>query len=195
MNSVYSIFMKRFCFLPQAALEMEACDMKEWIGVIGTLSGAIVGGVIAFIVSARQISHQRRLERQKRLIEKFEQIHEVFGEVSSQGTIWAASVLGNVGANLPINPEKLGGAVRLDHLRMLVDFYAPTLKPEVEAIGGAWAKVARLAVEAIAETQRTDAWKAQVAEIAAFIPNALTTQSNSARDKLSILVKDVINAA
>lgn len=170
---------------------MDANGIKDWIGVLGTLGGAIVGGVIAFYMSSRQQSHQLQLEREKRLIEKFEQIHEVFGEVSGHGITCAATVIANVGANQPIEPAKLDGMKRLDHLRMLVDFYAPSLKSEAEAIKTACGKAVRLAAEAISEAQRTPEWKSRVGMAAAEIPPELSAQCESARKKLSVLMESL----
>lgn len=170
---------------------MDASGIKDWIGVLGTLGGAIVGGVIAFYMSSRQQSHQRQLEREKRLIEKFEQIHEVFGEVTGHGITCAATVIANVGGNQPIDLAKFDGMKRLDHLRMLVDFYAPSLKAEAEAVKTGCGKAVRLAAEAISESQRTAEWKSRVGMAAAELPPELSSQCEAARKKLSVLMESL----
>jgi hypothetical protein len=66
---------------------------KDWTGVVGSLGGAVVGGSIALIVSSRQQSHQRKLDSEKRLLEKYEQLHKLFGQTSSEGALSAAALI------------------------------------------------------------------------------------------------------
>jgi len=165
--------------------------LDSWIGMIGTVLGIILGGGIALFGTYIQISHQRQLERKKRLLEKYEGIHELLGKIVDYISIWATNVFVNVAANINIDPEKLKSEVCLDHLQMLVDFYAPSLKPEVEAIGVIYKEVFILVTETFTEKNKTSAWKAKVGNLAASIPQKLVKHSDNAKSKLTALAGEL----
>jgi HAMP domain-containing protein len=134
-------------------------DLKAWIGVIGTLAGAIVGGAIALVVSSRQLRHQRALERQRRQLANFERIHKCASTVAHQAWILSTQVTANVGAGLPLRSEAFGEKMPSDELRMLVDFYASPLRTYAQRIEEQIQALGRTTAQAVATTNRSDEWK------------------------------------
>ena len=108
-------------------MPVELGAIKDWAGVVASLGGAVVGAVIAFVVSTRQSSHQRKIEREKRLLEKFEQLHTLLSKVATEAALCAATLIHRVSSNQEIDPATISGEASIDQLRMLVEFYAPTL--------------------------------------------------------------------
>jgi HAMP domain-containing protein len=163
-------------------------ELKDWIGVVGTLAGALAGGLIALIVSHRQFRHQRALEREKRQLANFEHIHRRLSMVADQAGILAAQLVAHVGGGPPFNMEALGEKVPIDELRMLVDFYAPGLRPEVEQVTERFLALGRSVAEAIATQRRTDEWKANIVVAATTASADVREASVTAKEKLRALV-------
>lgn len=163
-------------------------ELRDWIGVIGTLAGAVVGGVIAFFVSSRQLRHQRGLEREKRQVANFERIHRCLSTVAHQAGILGAQLVGNVGSGIPFKMEALGEKVPTDELRMLVDFYASSLRPEVQQIEERMLALGRAVAEAIATARQPDEWKTKVVLAATTASAEILNVSQAAKEKLRGLV-------
>jgi gas vesicle protein len=164
--------------------QAEMAEFKDWISVIGTLAGAVVGGVIGLLVAGRQLRHQHALEREKRQLANFERIHKCLSTLSDQAGILSAQVIANVGAGLPFNLEALGDKVSPDELSMLVDFYAPKLRPDIQQIEEHLLAVGRAAGEAIAASQRTDQWKTATILAATTASAEIRKLSGAAKEKL-----------
>lgn len=126
--------------------------MSQYLGIVGTLLGALVGGLIAVYVSRIQYSRQRRLESDKRKIEKLEQIYELFSRVSTYYEHTGMEYIDD-----KIKKSK-GEVIRerydlsqdghrkddFSKLKMLVSIYAPTASIDLDAIdkaGGLFATV------------------------------------------------------
>lgn len=56
---------------------------KEWIPIIGTLLGVLVGGFISSFTKWIELRHQIKQEDRKLIISKLEQLHEVLSEYLS----------------------------------------------------------------------------------------------------------------
>jgi len=167
-------------------------ELKDWVGVIGALTGAIVGGGIAFLVSGRQIKHQRALERERRNLAHFENIHKLLSKVAHQAGVMSTQVIGVLGYGTKMKTD--GEMFPIDELRMLVDFYAPTLRPEIEQIGQHWMKLALAIGETIMTQDRTEEWKTKTVLDATTASTDILKCSDIAKKKLNELVGRYTNA-
>ena len=100
--------------------------MDKWIGTVAALVGVLLGGLISYTTTSKQLQQQIRIERQRLDIEKMEELHTKLSrlELSYRTMDRAAS-----------NPaEKLEKEldIPIDRIKMLVGFYAPELNPDVE---------------------------------------------------------------
>ena len=75
---------------------------------------------------------------------------------------------------------------------MLVDFYAPSLRPDVKAITEQFAIVSRSVTEVILQQQRTDEWKTKTVEAAAMASIQITKLTQDAQTKLGNVVRGAI---
>jgi hypothetical protein len=100
-------------------------NLIPWIGVVGALAEAIVGGSIAFLNSRLQLREQRKRERNKLLLSKLEEIHEVLSQFreSYKGSIRERLLT----AHDTEKTEEDVPKVPLEKLKLLVGFYAPEL--------------------------------------------------------------------
>jgi len=99
-----------------------------WIGIIGTLCGALVGGGLALLNARLQFNQQVHRERQKLLLSKLEELHEVITKVQDSYEDFTLKTISNC---LQIEtPPKLKDAIGkapIERVRLLVSIYAPEL--------------------------------------------------------------------
>ena len=48
-------------------------NIKDFIGIIGTLAGVIIGGLITFFITYIQLRHQEKQNRKERKIKAYEE--------------------------------------------------------------------------------------------------------------------------
>jgi uncharacterized protein (DUF697 family) len=102
-----------------------------WIGVIGALVGAIIGGTIAFLNSFLQLREQRKRERNKLILSKLEETHEVLSKLR-EAYKWVIHerISKLYGKNIDQELQK----VPIERLKMLVGFYAPSLTDQLNML-------------------------------------------------------------
>ena len=140
-------------------------------------------------MSHRQFRHQRALEREKRQLANFEQIHRRLSTVADQAGILTAQLIAHVGGAPPFNMDALGEKVPIEELRMLVDFYAPGLHPETEQVVERFLALGRSVAEAIVTQRRTDEWKANTVVAATTASVDVRKAADAAKEKLRGLVR------
>lgn len=72
---------------------------KEWITLIGTLSGVIVGGVITNIVKFFEIRYQKNQDNLKIKLAKIEDLHQMLSDYVAE--------LPEYGTNILISKENI----------------------------------------------------------------------------------------
>ena len=167
--------------------------MGEWLGLIGALAGTATGGYITYRVATQQHRHEQKSEHQRRLIAACESIHELLSSISGQASSLNMGVLGDLGYNSPLKADILVEKVQLDRLRMLVDFYAPTLQIDVKSITDQFMIISRAVAETLLQEDRTDAWKTKTAESAVMASVELTKLAQAAQSKLGDLVRSELS--
>jgi hypothetical protein len=113
-------------------------NLIPWVGVIAALTGAIVGGGIATVISCLQLREQRLRERNKLILSKLEEIHEVLSQFREayRGSIHERLLTAHDAAE-PNQIEKSLSKVPIEKLQMLVGFYAPELKDYLHLVENA----------------------------------------------------------
>lgn len=169
-------------------------ELTDWVGIIGTLLGALAGGGIALLVSNRQYKYQRAMEREKRDLSNFENIHKLLTTTAHQAGILSTQVIGQIGYGTAFKADSLGGNVSTEELRMLVEFYAPSLKSEVDQIAERWLVLGRAVGEAIMTKERTEDWTTKTILAATLASSEILKLSEVAKKKLNDLVARYMHA-
>lgn len=99
--------------------------MEIMIGVLASLAGVIVGGVLQHMTSQRAIDRQHNWERSRLIHEKLELIAQVSTDAGSSLSGFYSSAIVAVESGERYNPEV---NIPFAKLEMLLDFYAPELK-------------------------------------------------------------------
>lgn len=168
--------------------------MGEWLGLIGALAGAAITGIITYFTAGQQYRNARQQEIDQRLIASFEEIHQLLTSVASLAATLNMRVIGDLGYNTPFKAESIKETAQLERLRMLVNFYAPTLNPDIEAVTEKYAVIIRAMSEVILKTDRNNDWKKRTLEASAVASIDLTKLAVEGQKKLAALVRPIVNS-
>jgi hypothetical protein len=163
--------------------------MNEWLGLIGALAGTAIGGSVTYKVADQKHAFERAAEKERRLITACESIHGLLSDIASQASTLNMGVIGDLGYDSPLKGDILKEKVQLDRLRMLVDFYTPSLSADVKAISDQFAIVSRTVAEVFLQKSRNDEWKSKTVESAVFASLEITKLAQAAQEKLGQLVQ------
>jgi gas vesicle protein len=110
--------------------------MSAWIGIIGTVIGAIVGGGLALLNAHLQTRRQVQQERRKLILSKLEELHEAISYYRREHQENLLLVLTMPeGPNSETSQEsKERRNLSMERIQMLVGFYAPELSKYLEKI-------------------------------------------------------------
>lgn len=105
---------------------------KEWITLIGTISGVLAGGGITSFVKYFELKHQRKQENRKILLTKLEELHQSISNFVSILPEYGYEVLLSNESEQPMSPAKYTEIVAkiykpLSQPNTLLHIYAPEL--------------------------------------------------------------------
>lgn len=163
--------------------------MEIWVGLIGALAGIALGGFITYRVASQQRQHERQTESERRLITACESIHELLSQISEQASMLSMGVVGDLGYGTKLKGNILKDKVQLNRLRMLVDFYTPSLQSDIESIVNQFTIISRAVTETILQMERKNSWKSKTVESTALASVELTKLSQAAQSKLADIVR------
>ena len=105
--------------------------MSLWLLIIATLGGTLLGGVIGLINTRMQSGIMIRRERQKLILGKLEELHEVLSQFRMGYGDLSLLASSNAAIEALI---KRHAAIPREKLRMLVGFYAPELRAKLNNV-------------------------------------------------------------
>lgn len=163
--------------------------MGEWLGLVGALAGTAVGGFVTYKVAGQKNAHERKAERDRRLITACEAIHELLAALSHQTGSLSLGVIGDLGYGAKFNADRFKEKIQLDRLRMMVDFYMPALQRDIELIQVEFGIVGRAVAEVILQKERTDEWKNETVKSAMAANQRMGALSLAAQEKLAAVFR------
>ena len=99
-------------------------------------------------------------------------------------------VIGDIGYSSPLKGDILKEKVELDRLRMLVDFYAPSIQNDVKKISDNFAVIGKAAAEVLLKKERGDEWKTKTVGDAAIAAIEISKQAKAAQQTLAAMVRE-----
>lgn len=166
--------------------------MKEFVPAIAAILGTVVGGGITFIISARQIKHGVELDEKRRQLANFENLHKVLSDITNQSIVLSASATMHLAHGMPFKIDKSTGPIPFHEAKMLVDFYAPALRPDLEKLEQSWftlgKALAEITLTSEPTTEKRGEWIVAIGTSLALISNA----AEGAKQKLNELVQKYV---
>ncbi|MFA5901588.1 MAG: hypothetical protein WC829_21010 [Hyphomicrobium sp.] len=155
-----------------------------------TILATVIGGGIVWFTTRQQLHHQRRAEAERRFVEKMELLHGALTKLSAQSGLLQMTVLGKVGFNADPKADQFKGiSVDTGTMQMLVDCYAPHLKPEATIIEGAFLRLSEAVVRSLLEVKPTDKQKADFTVAAVEATRLIHSTAKAAQAKIGVLVR------
>lgn len=109
--------------------------MTAWIGIIGTIVGALLAGGAAWFNARSQIRRQEERDRKNHILSKLEELYEAITQLRrhyAELTITEMMTLAQVDRSAMKPPDMQ--PLPLNKIQMLVGFYAPELEPLMEQL-------------------------------------------------------------
>ncbi len=102
--------------------------VNAWIGIIGTVVGALLGGSAAWLSARFQLHRQEERERKRLFLSKLEELYEVVAQFKDSYKMSTMSLVKTLTAGEAADMSDLP-ALPIEKLQMLIGFYAPELEP------------------------------------------------------------------
>src|SRR5262249_15566971 len=103
--------------------------MNAWAGIIGTVLGVLIGGLIAWFNSRFQLRSQEAKDRKKLLLGKIEEIYDLLSQLNHSFTLLTLEQIKILTERTPFQaPDKVSAP--FDKLQMLISIYAPEVSLE-----------------------------------------------------------------
>jgi hypothetical protein len=107
--------------------------MSAWIGIVGTIVGALLAGGTAWLNSRSQLRRQEERERKKLILSKLEELYEIVSQFKHSYVKSTTSQLTSLAERRPLEQSDVP-PVPLEKLHMLVGFYAPELEFKLQQL-------------------------------------------------------------
>ena len=98
-------------------------NITQWVPVIGTLGGALLGFFASFLTALFTKSRESKEQREERDRRRIERIYELLIVVSQQNGQHLGNVINRIHFARPIKPDERKGIPPLVELEMFVSLY------------------------------------------------------------------------
>jgi hypothetical protein len=108
--------------------------MEDWMGIIGTVLGVILGGYVTWFLSSEQRKHDLTKEKRELLLAKYEELHELLAQLNGCINSMVLQIVTEAAMNSKFDPKQIRNQMPTEKVSMLIDFYVPELKHDHEYI-------------------------------------------------------------
>lgn len=126
----------------------ETSSISNWIPIIGTLSGAVIGLLASFIIAFFNKSTDERKAKNDRDRSRIEKIYELLITLKMERGSDFGKILSWIHHAVPIANKEESGIPPIVELGMLINLYFPDLKEEQEKLISAIHKYGEASLEA-----------------------------------------------
>lgn len=155
------------------------------MGIIGTLLGILLGGYMTWFLGSEQRKHDRSKENRVLLLSKYEELHELLGQVNGCVTSLAMQIVSEAAMDSKFDPKAIKNAMPTEKVSMLIDFYVPELKSDHEYIEKQTKLLYEHVCKHILEVNKTKQFLTESAVTAHELSKATAQTVASMKSKLS----------
>jgi hypothetical protein len=159
-------------------------QMKEWIGLIGTVSGVIIGGLITLGAGHQQRKHDIDKEKRALLLLKYEELHSLLGELVDCVNILTNQVMSEAAFDSKFDPKAIKNRIPTERITMLIEFYVPELEANHEYIKKQVKYLYEHIIKHILEVNKTKQFKLESAAMASELSKATSAMVSKMKETL-----------
>ena len=169
--------------------------MNAWIGLIGTIIGAIIAGTLVHFRDSSQRRDSRRVERRALLIDKYEILHKELTDIGSNIGLLAVDLIGVASLDDKIDFEKYKSEIPMNSALMHAQLYAPEITDNVEVLKVKSVEFYRLIWQLSATGSELKNERLAIAAKALDVSGEIETLSKNAKSELSSVARQLIHGA
>lgn len=164
-------------------------------GIIGTIVGTLLGGLIAWWHGRDQRIHELKKEKRELLLSKYEKLHELLGQAHTYLNELAMQVISEAAFDLKFDPSKIKSRMQYGEITMLIEFYVPELKEHFSYIDKQSKTLSETVVKFIAEENKTQEFKVESIAMAKELMKVTSNTITSAKEKLASIAAETLRAS
>ena len=169
--------------------------MKEWIGLIATISGVITGGLITAGVGRLQRKHDIEKEKRALLLLKYEELHSLLGELKDCVNLLTNQIISEAAFDSKFDPKAIKSRIPTERITMLIEFYVPELEENHEYIKKQVNFLYEHVIKHLLETEKTKQFKLESAAMAAELSKATSTTVAKMKETLAKTASSLVKNA
>jgi len=108
--------------------------LSAWIGLIGTVIGATIAGVLLYFRDSAQRMYSRQAERRGLVIDKYEELHRELTDIDSSIGNLGVELIGVASLGDKVDLGKYSSKLPVSSALMHAQFYAPQILPCLEPL-------------------------------------------------------------
>lgn len=159
--------------------------MESIIGIVGTIIGVILGGVISWLHGKDQRNHEITKERRQLLLSKYEELHELLSSVQGCAYDLLMQLLSEAAYDVSFDASKIKNKMPINQVKMIIDFYIPELKEDLEYLNKQTVSLYQIVVKSVLAENKTKAYQAELAVTANEISDVIYKTITSMKEKLA----------
>jgi hypothetical protein len=132
--------------------------MDAWIGVVGTLLGVTLGGIVSLLTNRQRIKQEKQIALNKIKIDKIEDAHELLTNIGVRYRKYLARDVSFLSTGKERDDEQ-EGRMPFEELDMLFSFYVPSLALKAREIIESCQEYGSLSIKARIFTPNSEAEK------------------------------------
>lgn len=160
------------------------------IGVVGTLLGGLVGGLLTYLNSTALAKLEMKWQQVRLRQEKLEEISGLLDQVQHRYDKLAGDMLLKVETGKPL--EQSGERLPIDRLRILMEFYAPSMLDDWPKLEEGRELFSKVFLDIMSDTQRTKPEKQELNSRAFTAAREVTKVCRSLSEKAALLAREAV---
>ncbi len=164
-------------------------------GIIGTIVGTMLGGLITWWHGRDQRIHELKKEKRELLLSKYEKLHELLGQAHTYMNELAMQVISDAAFDIKFDPANIKSKMQHSEITMLIEFYVPELKEYFSYIDKQSKSLSETAVKYIAEENKTQEFKVESIAMAKELMKVISNTITGAKEKLTTIASETLKAS
>jgi hypothetical protein len=161
------------------------------VGVAGTLLGGLVGGLLTHWNSTALAKLEMKWQQVRLRQEKLEEIAEILDQIDYGYKKLFGNVLLRVEIGDPLDSKM--ERIPNERLRVLMEFYAPTMIENLPALDNAYNLFAKVITEVIPSKTRTQTEKKEITGRALIARSDVSKACRALSEKAALLAHEAVN--